>query len=547
MRLGLGMKMTGETDSKGAAVQGSPRIGLGHWSLYFLAKFVLAWQELIGLHALENLAFAAILVAPIGSRFLRAARSLAAVPVAISLLYHDSWLPPVSRVWSQAGLIGSFSMEYLAELAGRFIDWPVIALLALGLGAYAVAARFLRVGVIVLAVLSALTVYQRQDMTNGAAVAAVAAENGAARKGPATFDPDQRLRDFYNKEKQRVIKFPQVDSAVPFDIVLIHICSLSWDDLRAVGLDKAPLWRDMDFLFTHFNSAASYSGPAAIRVNRATCGQTSHQALYEPAAEDCYLMPALKRAGFATNFALNHDGHFDDFLTFVRQQRVDAPLQPFNGIPVALRAFDNSPVYDDEAVLGRWLESRRKTPAQQTALYYNTISLHDGNKMIAGQSARLSSHDSFGPRVAKLLNDLVGFMDKIRKDGRRAIVLVVPEHGAALRGDKFQIAGLREIPTPAITTVPVGVKIIGPGTTRTGPAATITDPTSYFGLMALLARLMGKPPFGDAGFDPLEYARDLPVTDHVAENESAIVLQRGQSYFLKQGTDGWRESQTGAR
>ena len=46
-------------------------------------------------------------------------------------------------------------------------------------------------------------------------------------------------------------------------------------------------------------------------------------------------------------------------------------------------------------------------------------------------------------------------MGELEASGRRAVVVLVPEHGAALRGDSAQIAGLREIPTPAITLVPV--------------------------------------------------------------------------------------------
>ena len=39
---------------------------------------------------------------------------------------------------------------------------------------------------------------------------------------------------------------------------------LSWDDLRAVNLDRHPLLQKADIVFHHFNSAASYSGPAAV-------------------------------------------------------------------------------------------------------------------------------------------------------------------------------------------------------------------------------------------------------------------------------------------
>ncbi len=52
----------------------------------------------------------------------------------------------------------------------------------------------------------------------------------------------------------------------------------------------------------------------------------------------------------------------------------------------------------------------------------------------------------------------------------------MPEHGAALRGDKMQIAGMREIPTPAITLVPVGIKVIGQDANRAGSPVQIDTP-----------------------------------------------------------------------
>jgi cellulose synthase operon protein YhjU len=520
-------------------------IRLGGWSFYFLAKFLLVWRDLIGFHPIENLAFAAFLLVPITSRPWRRLRTAIAIPIAAALLHYDSWLPPIDRVLSQASLLSNFSATYLLELAGRFINWPVVAMLVLGLAAYRIAARFLRVGFVVVIALIAFAAIPRQEQPVQIAPAATGAQMQANTAATGeSVDLDTVLRDFHTKEAQRRVKFPKAENAVPFDIIFIHVCSLSWDDLRTVGLHEHPLWKSFDFLFRRFNAVASYSGPAVIRINRATCGQAQHKALYAPTSDQCYLLPGLKQAGFETDLALNHDGHFDDFLLMVRQQGVNAPLMPLNGVPAPLRAFDNSPIYDDFAVLSRWLETRQKSDNARVALFYNTISLHDGNRIISGPDAKLSSSDNYRPRVVKLLNDLTAFMDQMQKDGRRAIVVVVPEHGAALRGDKFQIAGLREIPTPSITTVPVGVKIIGQDVVRKGGAggtSNIDEPTSYLGLSQLIARLIEHPPYGEAGFSAADYAADIPVTEYVAENEATVMIQRNNRYFLKQDRDAWKE------
>src|SRR5213079_2475571 len=88
---------------------------LGWWNLYFIAKLALFATGLIGFHLVENLVFAAALFAMAAPKA-RRLRPWLGVPVALALLYYDSWLPGFSRVVSQAGLVSSFSAAYLAEL-----------------------------------------------------------------------------------------------------------------------------------------------------------------------------------------------------------------------------------------------------------------------------------------------------------------------------------------------------------------------------------------------------------------------------------------------
>jgi cellulose synthase operon protein YhjU len=539
-------KAADSANTAAASAKTGNAVHLGAWSFYFVAKFLLFWRQLIGFHPLENLAFAAFILYPLRSPLWRRIRTAVAIPAAIALLYYDSWLPPFSRALSQASLLSDFSGSYLLELIERFIDWKVVALLVAAWACYSLAARFLRIGVMVCATLIALVIGSTLHSAKlpGVARASTQAGTGAASgNGNSSTDLDSMLQAFYAKEAQRSVNFPKADGA-PFDIIFIHICSLSWDDLQAVGLDKHPLWSNVDFLFRHFNSAASYSGPAAIRINRAPCGQESHKSLYDPAPDQCYLMPNLKKAGFQTNLAFNHDGHFDDFLTLVQKQHVDVPLMPLDGLPIPLRAFDNSPIYDDYSVLSHWFETRTKAPDDRVALFYNTISLHDGNRIVSGPNSGLSSKDSYRPRVEKLLNDLSNFMDEIQKSHRRAIVVIVPEHGAALRGDKYQISGLREIPTPAITTVPVGVKVVGFDATRQGSTMEINDSTSYLAISQLIARLIENSPYGKGPFNPADYATDLPVTDYVAQNENATMIKQNDHYYLKRDQDDWKEYPT---
>jgi hypothetical protein len=78
-------------------------------------------------------------------------------------------------------------------------------------------------------------------------------------------------------------------------VIFIHVCSLSWDDLEATGLAQHPLLSGFDILLKRFNSVSTYSGPAAIRLLRAPCGQPRHVALWTPAPAQCLLMPDCSR------------------------------------------------------------------------------------------------------------------------------------------------------------------------------------------------------------------------------------------------------------
>jgi len=509
---------------------------LGAWNLYFIAKLALFAMGLVGLHPLANIAFAAGLAAMAHPRA-RRWRPWMAAPVAAALFYYDSWLPGLARAISQAGLVASFSGAYLAELAGRFVSVPAIAALAAAAAAWFAASRFVRLDVpVALAVLALGFAWAPAHGLRDAAPAAGGEASGAA----APQSPDAFLAGFFAREAARSVAFAAPPAgAPPFDVIFVHICSLSWDDLAATGLEGHRLFKGFDILLKRFNSVSTYSGPAAIRFLRAPCGQQAHTALYAPAAPQCLLMPDLQAAGFEPQLLLNHDGHFDGFLDQVRAQGLKAPVQSLEGLDAPLRAFDDSRVYDDAGVLGRWLDSRAGNRAPRAAVYFNTLSLHDGNRLLADPAAR--SSQTYKRRLERLLDDIDAFMGKLAARGRRAVVVVIPEHGAALRGDAAQIPGLRDIPTPAITLVPVGIRVIGPDAHRAGEPVVSSEPTSFLAVSAIVSRMLAKPPFGPAGFQAGDYASDLPATEFVAQGETATLVRRGDAYLMRLDQDPWKE------
>lgn len=518
---------------------------MGLWSAYFFAKLLLFAGGYLGFNPWLNLGFAVLTALPPQNARQRFAKNLVTVPLGIMLLYHDSWLPPITRVLSQTHNLASFSLPYLMELLGRFVNWQVILQLAVLFVVYSIARRKLRLSTFVFIAIFAI-ILMPDGLPRFAAQEPVVA---TAVTGPTTtfqqVDPrnmrpemlDRHLEEFYAREQLRQVRFgtPAAHDE-PFDIIFVHACSLSWDDLRAVERAQHPFFSRFQVIFTAFNTAASYSGPAAIRLLRGNCGQVPHKKIYEAAPRECLVFDGLQEAGFQPHWVMNHDGHFGDFLADIRDRArgafPGAPIE-FRGLRTSQFAFDGSPIYDDYATLSRWWQMRLANPAPHVALYYNTISLHDGNRVNG------KSDSSFKARLGQLFDDLGRFMDDVQRSKRRAIVVFVPEHGAALRGDRRQIPGLREIPTPAITQVPVGIALIDASIELPDAPQRIDAPTSYLAVNELLSRFIADSPFDAPALQLSRYTQNLPETVSVAENEGTVIMQIGEHFMMRTPDGKW--------
>ncbi|AHD15143.1 cellulose synthase operon protein YhjU [Pseudomonas sp. FGI182] len=517
--------------------------GLGGWNLYFLAKFLLVALGMLDFQALPNLLFAAFLLVPLPGKWLRIARQMVAVPVGIALFYQDTWLPPFSRLLAQPGVF-DFSWDYLLELLGRFINWNLLGALALLLVGYLYLRHWLRLSTLSLLGLAWLAVGGLPALGLNAGQAPGAAATSPTEQAQATAVADNATLDswlerFFASERERVTAFPAMKAdEQPFDLLVINICSLAWDDLSAVGLRDNPLFSRLDVIFDQFNSATSYSGPAAIRVLRASCGQSSHAGLYQPAPEQCLLFQNLARLGFQSNTLLNHSGRFDNFIGDITQQHMPQPGLRNTDFPRALVGFDGSPIASDLEVLRRWWGQRKGAPAEHVSLFYNSISLHDGNRIVTADGGTRVA--DYATRATRLFGELGSFLDELERSGRRVVVAIVPEHGAALHGDRMQLSGMREIPTPSITHVPVGLKFIGMGQPARSEPLHVSAPTSYLALSELISRV-----YAGLGqqqvLDVPSLLSDLPTTEQVAETAGAQVLNyQGRAYMRLQGQPDWQ-------
>ncbi|AXX26600.1 cellulose biosynthesis protein BcsG [Serratia marcescens] len=527
--------------------------GLGGWNLYFLAKFALLWFGYLNFHALPNLVFMAFLLMPIPSQRLHRWRHYLAIPIGIALFYHDTWLPGINSILSQGSQLAGFSAQYLLELINRFINWQMIGAAFVLFIAYLFVAQWVRVTVFTVAALVWLNIVNiagpAVSLLPATSTAAAGGANTPATSAPAAGDAAPAdslpptsanltayLNQFYEREKGRATAFPAPlpADAQPFDLLVINICSLAWADMEAVNLQNHPLWSKMDIMFDSFNSATAYSGPASIRLLRASCGQLSHHDLYQPVNQQCYLFDNLAKLGFKQQLMLDHSGVFGNYLKELREQgNMQAPLMSQAGIGNELTSFDGEPIYNDLELLTRWLDQQQKAGDARTATFFNVIPLHDGNRFVGSNKSA-----DYQPRAQKLFDQLNTFLDQLEKSGRKVVVVIVPEHGAALVGDKMQMSGLRDIPSPNITHTPVGIKLVGMKAPHQGSPLQIKTPSSYLALSELVSRLVDGKVFSESSVDWQALTQGLPQTPVISENDNAIVMQyQGKPYIRLNGGD----------
>ncbi|KIS45332.1 cellulose biosynthesis protein BcsG [Kosakonia radicincitans] len=535
--------------------------GLSGWNFYFLLKFGLLWAGYLNFHPLLNLVFMAFLLMPLPRVRLHRLRHWIALPIGFGLFWHDTWLPGPESILSQGSQVAGFSADYLLDLVTRFINWQMIGGVFVLLVAWLFLSQWIRVTVFVVAIMIWLNVLTLTGpafnlwpggqptttvtTTGGGAAATVATAGDTPVVGdmpaqtapPTSENLNAYLASFYASEEKRQSTFPaQLPAdAQPFDLLVINICSLSWDDIEAAGLMSHPLWSHFDIVFKHFNSATAYSGPAAIRLLRASCGQSSHKNLYQQANNQCYLFDNLAKLGFTQQLMMDHNGEFGGFLKEIRDNGgVQVPLMDQSGLPPVLLSFDGSPIYDDTAVLNRWMASDSFKQGQRTATFYNLLPLHDGNHYPGDRKTA-----DYKLRAQKLFDELDAFFTQLEKSGRKVMVVMVPEHGAALKGDKMQVSGLRDIPSPSITNVPTAIKFFGMKAPHQGAPIEINQPSSFLAVSELVTRVLDGKIFTEESVNWQQLTSNLPQTAPVSENANAIVLQYQNKPYVRLNGGDW--------
>lgn len=521
--------------------------GLGVWNVYFIIAFALAAFGYIELNLLGNALLMAWLLLPVGPKWLRILRGTLGVAAAAVLLYSESWLPGVDSILANKGGIAGFSLLYMAEFALDFINVKMVGWGLLVFLGYFLVRRYVRVTFFTIVYfLGAVTMPWVQSILPERAPVVTADAGGQTNEAAApakTGKADAKaVGEWYDAflayEHDRRARFPNglSEKDTPFDILLLSICSVSNDDLAVSQLDQHPLFKEFNIRFDSFNAATAYSGPALLRLLNGACGQLSHSELYGERRPECEIMTRLGTLGYSQRLLMDHSGEYDNFLQSMRDKAgVTATLDNAK-YPTRYMGFDDEEIADSLAVLRHWQRTQVKSKAGRTATLINFIALHDGNRLPGRGRA-----EPFKPRAQEMFDNIRTFLRELERSGRKTMVVIVPEHGAAVRGDKIQVPRLRDIPTMRISRVPVMVKFVGLKGMPNEPIH-VTGNTSYLALTSLIGKTLETDYFSkDGGTVPLEQlVHDLPQTNPVSENGTVQTLEyQGREYFRQNGGE-WK-------
>ena len=554
-------------------------LGTTWWFFYFTSVLVLHATNTINLSLILTIGLAASILIPLPTTWphvhaISFFRRSTTFLLSLVLLWHESALPDLATTWALlADPVRRFSKDFILQFIYQSFN-PITFLAGLSLFLICLLSATYRLRTLLPAVVTASLlwagfisvrgytnhdVYAHTAPSSASGIAADLADSSnelttsstlaritttdqtptafAAPQPPRNATPDERLDFIYQTEAARKPIVLSVSSTPDMDIVILQICSLGWEDLDAAHIDANPFFSQFDFIFTQFNSADSYSHTAAIRLLRGLCGLTDHDSLFRDAPQECYVLPSLRNLGYLTNTVFNHDGVYSGFTeTVQRFGSIDAPI-PVTSLYSTRIGFDGSPVYRDYDALSLWLQ-KRAGDNQPHALFYNSIYLHAGDHEAADKDWwKRTNEANYNTAVTTMTGDLIHFFDDIKTTGRKTIVVLVGEHGAALKKTPLQLQAIREIPLPGITIVPAAVKIFGPGFNDRSRGLMLTNnqPVSYTGLYTLINRLLLSSPTSPSLVSSSIFSR-LPESLFFATGDKGIAIQDTTKFWHRNGS-----------
>ena len=513
----------------------------------FSIRFFLYFASYTGFSLLPNLALFTAGCFRFTHPVLRTVQSALIILAAVIIFYHDSYLPG----WGQLTVSLHENQSPLAVILDSCLEMISKSLLILLI--FIVITVFfisdlihlytLIVAVFIFIAAEHLSPYISEktvhDYTLNNTDSAPQSMDLPPQIGEATNENAEKYyQTFLAAEGLRQVQMPYElpKNFESFDILMINICSLSTSDIEASGLTTHEVFSKFDFIFDNFNSVSSYSTPATLRLLLSNCGQRTETEIYSNVRPECQLIGSIERLGYQIHIIFDHNGIYGKYhQTLQELAGLPEKMYPPEKFSKRYISFDGTPIYADSAVFSAYLNLSDQQPGQIFA-FMNLISLHDGNRLL-GENHSMP----YPPRLRTLLDDLNKLMDLLKKRNRNTLLIVIPEHGAAIKGDKMQISKLREIPTDSITKIPVMVKFFGLNSEL--KLRHIKEQHSYLSVAELIKRSIENNVFSenDATENPMDICTELPQQAFISESTNACFMNfKGRDLFKLKGEE-WTE------
>jgi cellulose synthase operon protein YhjU len=512
---------------------------------YFFVRFFLYFSSYTSFSIIPNAALLLCGAVRFNNLFLRSLHYTLITVMAVFLFYYDSYLPGFEQILTSIHenhdieIIDSLLQMIFTSLI-LIICFIVIIVVFLSDVVHVYTVLAVIFAIIGIQSISPFMINQLQAETT-----ASTAENTGTSSDlvPQIGDKtaaniEKYSQDIFAKEASRLISMPYELPAnfESFDILMVNICSMATDDIAASNQLNNELFSKFDIYFDSFNSATSYSTPATLRLLLSNCGHRTEHELYSEVKKECQLLTAMERIGYQIYVFFDHNGIYGSYKQTLHDLAgLPDNIYPLNKLNTRYTSFDGTTISADDDVFRAFVNIADKSSGQIFG-FMNLISLHDGNHILGEKHSA-----PYYPRLKTMLSDLSALVEMLSKRKRNTMLMIVPEHGAAIRGDKMQIARLREIPTDTITTVPVMVKFFGVDYPVTKHH--LKGPHSYLAISELIKRAIENNVFSKehatANIDDI--VTDLPMQSFIAESTNALFLNfKGTSMYKLKGEE-WAE------
>lgn len=512
-------------------------------STYFIYKFIMYFCTLMNFSLINNLILFALCTAKFKKPFVSAIYRTLIFVLSVAIFYMDTHFSELP-----SNQLPLFSLEYLSSVydyTQSFFTLNNIAYFIgiLGLIFFTKDIFHYQTVITALFICVAVMIFNENIIANDLIkseqkVSVVKSSDILEQTGEKTSENiENYLTTFLKQEKDRIVQMPAAiqKDFVPFNIVLVNICSMATDDIVIAKQTNHSVFSKFDIKFNNFSSVASYSTPGSMRLLRANCGQENEATMYSQRRPECELLTTLDKIGFSSEVYMDHDGVYGDYHKTLHDiAGLPENKYPLNKLSPKYTAYDGSVIYSDRDLFNAYILNLDLRKTTNNISFMNILSLHDGNKKL-GQRVSLS----YETRIKTLLDDIKFLLDELDKRDLKSVVVMIPEHGAALRGDKMQISKLREIPTDTITKIPVMIRFAGTG--KKPINMDVNGSFSYLAVSSLIKEIIDNNIYGSQDIKSTikQIVSTLPQTAHINESTNAYFMNFQSDDFYKLKGELW--------